>query len=152
MVRIMNKYEKEAEKHIEYLKRYYQEEDSKKEYKKEVKRKTGTGNKKRRKELRLFVRELKRIHHCFECNESDPACLGFHHLDPSIKEGNIPKGINNCWKIDRLVDEIDKCVVLCANCHAILHGEERTQENGKDTNRKTKGRKEDLPKEMVFRK
>jgi protein-arginine kinase activator protein McsA len=46
--------------------------------------------------------------------------LHFHHLDPSIKVENFSKikmRIN--WEEYR--KEIDKCILLCANCHAEIH-------------------------------
>lgn len=42
--------------------------------------------------------------------------LDFHHLDPSIKDFNI-SAVKN-WKFDDIVRyELDKCVLLCSNCH-----------------------------------
>ena len=47
--------------------------------------------------------------------------LEFHHLDPSIKD---PKyGNLRSWSWDRIVREIQKCVLLCANCHREVHAE-----------------------------
>jgi|GEM_PF-1188099 len=44
--------------------------------------------------------------------------LQFHHLDPNQKDFTI-SGKTMAW--ERIRDEIDKCVLLCANCHAELH-------------------------------
>lgn len=52
------------------------------------------------------------------CGEKDVACLDFHHLRD--KEFNIANEIKNL-SIDNLKKEIDKCIVLCANCHRKLH-------------------------------
>ena len=45
--------------------------------------------------------------------------LDFHHLDPSQKEFNIArlKG----YKLSTLTNELDKCVLLCKNCHSEFH-------------------------------
>lgn len=43
------------------------------------------------------------------------AGFDFHHLDPEDKGFNIGEGINRRW--DDLRKEVDKCVLLCANCH-----------------------------------
>ena len=58
---------------------------------------------------------------CSNCNESDIAVLHFHHIDKSNKSFNITK-IRECrWSdIER---ELNKCVLLCANCHAESHYE-----------------------------
>lgn len=47
------------------------------------------------------------------------AALQFHHADPSTKETvwNTLRG--RPW--DKIVLELDKCELLCANCHAITH-------------------------------
>lgn len=55
-----------------------------------------------------------------------PYCMDFHHIDPTTKEFNI--GTNaSVIGLQRLLDEIDKCAILCANCHRITRYEkERT--------------------------
>lgn len=47
------------------------------------------------------------------------AALQFHHLDPSQKDFGI--GHAAAWAWDRIKKEIDKCVLLCANCHIEVH-------------------------------
>ncbi len=57
---------------------------------------------------------------CVVCGfDEHPAALQFHHLDPSEKEfqlsaGGITRGI------ERLRVEASKCVLVCANCHALI--------------------------------
>lgn len=55
---------------------------------------------------------------CAVCGEKDISCLDFHHIDN--KKFNISKAINR-YSIKQIQEEIDKCVVLCANCHRKLH-------------------------------
>ena len=45
----------------------------------------------------------------------------FHHLDPSKKEIQL-----ECdrWGWDRLVEEANKCALLCSNCHRLVHAGE----------------------------
>lgn len=46
-----------------------------------------------------------------------PAALQFHHLDPSTKEFHLSdRGLTR--GITRMRSEAEKCVLLCANCHA----------------------------------
>lgn len=50
--------------------------------------------------------------------------LHFHHLDPSIKDYNIfesNQGRKIVRKWNDLKKEIDKCLLLCANCHTEVH-------------------------------
>ena len=42
--------------------------------------------------------------------------LEFHHLDSSKKEFGIgDKGYTRSW--NKVRNELDKCIILCANCH-----------------------------------
>jgi hypothetical protein len=41
--------------------------------------------------------------------------LEFHHVDPERKTANFTN--LKQWAWDRLRVELDKCVMLCANCH-----------------------------------
>lgn len=53
---------------------------------------------------------------CVECGESDPVVLDFDHIDPSTKLMKISDSIwGRNW--DKILKEIEKCQVLCANCH-----------------------------------
>jgi hypothetical protein len=53
-------------------------------------------------------------HPCTDCGETDLAVLEFDHLRD--KTANIGTLINGyMWK--RILAEIEKCEVVCANCH-----------------------------------
>jgi hypothetical protein len=57
---------------------------------------------------------------CVECGYNRSiAALTFHHLDASTKDFEIGRKYNLSWK--RLKIELDKCELLCANCHAEKH-------------------------------
>jgi len=45
--------------------------------------------------------------------------LEFHHLDPKEKEIKISDNTTHTW--EKLVKELDKCVLLCSNCHVEVH-------------------------------
>ena len=45
--------------------------------------------------------------------------LEFHHLDPNKKDFGISKTLTK--NIQTLKDEVDKCILLCSNCHAEEH-------------------------------
>ncbi len=49
--------------------------------------------------------------------------LSFHHRDPSKKDFGISaQGMTRSWV--RVRTEVEKCMLLCANCHMELHDEE----------------------------
>jgi hypothetical protein len=73
----------------------------------------------RRKENYAWLRSLKV--QCIRCPENDPVCLVFHHRNPDEKEINVTTAVNNGWSRQRILKEIEKCDVLCANCHAKEH-------------------------------
>jgi len=70
--------------------------------------------------------ELKSTLVCKRCGESHPACLQFHHSDPTKKEISIADAVRRGFGVSRLLAELDKCEVLCANCHAKHHARERS--------------------------
>jgi 5-methylcytosine-specific restriction endonuclease McrA len=47
--------------------------------------------------------------------------LQFHHLNPAEKSFSIGESRYNFF--DKLVEEVKKCVLLCANCHAEVEAE-----------------------------
>ena len=42
----------------------------------------------------------------------------FHHTDPTEKEHAIARLMSRAWG-KSITDELDKCVLLCLNCHSI---------------------------------
>lgn len=79
-------------------------------------------NKKRQEMLKRWLDEYKSNLKCKNCGEDYIYCLEFHHKDPNKKEIDISQTIRRGWSIKRIKKEIDKCIVLCANCHRKLHG------------------------------
>jgi hypothetical protein len=57
---------------------------------------------------------------CCICPETVVECLDFHHLDPTTKETTISHAVE-AWSWTRLQTEIQKCVIVCRNCHAKIH-------------------------------
>lgn len=75
-------------------------------------------NKERRKRNRQYVYNYLKEHPCEECGESRIAALQFDHLDRDEKDFTIGRKAH-ISSLDRIKKEIEKCRVLCANCHAI---------------------------------
>lgn len=69
-----------------------------------------------RDENRILIREYLRAHPCVDCGEADIVVLDFDHRDPSAKSHNvIVLATHKGWH--RVLLEIAKCDVRCANCH-----------------------------------
>ena len=58
---------------------------------------------------------------CYACDrDGPPALFEFHHWNAAEKEFGISEtGIPHSW--DRVIAELAKCVLLCANCHREVH-------------------------------
>lgn len=70
----------------------------------------------------------KKTRYCERCGESHPACLQFHHRDPTQKAFELSKVTYKTYSRERIMAEVAKCDVLCANCHAIEHSDDRYDE------------------------
>ena len=57
---------------------------------------------------------------CVSCGwQGNQAAFQFHHLDSDKKDFIIGNVANKRW--DLIKNELKKCILLCANCHAIKH-------------------------------
>ena len=57
---------------------------------------------------------------CVMCGYN--ACLGsldFHHTDPDSKDPNWTR--IRTWRFDKIKEELDKCILVCRNCHGEIH-------------------------------
>lgn len=68
--------------------------------------------------FKAVVDDLKASKGCCACEENLPACLDFHHV--GNKDKNIACLVAG-HNLRRLCDELNKCVVICANCHRKHH-------------------------------
>jgi len=78
---------------------------------------------KREHELTLWMRSLKTK--CSRCPETFWACLEFHHLNPDKKDIALAQVIKRGWSKERIIREIEKCEILCSNCHRKEHHQAR---------------------------
>jgi hypothetical protein len=59
---------------------------------------------------------------CIRCGyDKCKQALHFHHKDKTKKEISLAMTQNKGWNLKRIQKEIDKCEILCANCHAEEH-------------------------------
>ena len=75
---------------------------------------------KRRRKIRLMSVEYKGGK-CVTCGyDKCIDALEFHHEDASLKDFSISsKGYTRSWQ--KVKEELDKCILVCANCHRELH-------------------------------
>jgi Zn finger protein HypA/HybF involved in hydrogenase expression len=75
--------------------------------------------KKNHRKRREKIQELKADLSCAKCDESRHWLLDFHHIDPTQKDFQLSQGERYGW--EKVQSEIEKCVVLCSNCHRDFH-------------------------------
>lgn len=79
-------------------------------------------NRKKKAGETLKLKQLKEKLSCTDCGlsfEGRAYLCDFHHLDASQKRGNIGTLRGLSPKI--VLEELRKCIPLCANCHRIRH-------------------------------
>jgi len=59
---------------------------------------------------------------CEECGyHKSLSALEFHHKDPSEKDFEISKNKSSKFPNERVIIELEKCELLCSNCHIEKH-------------------------------
>lgn len=115
----------------------YKDKDQRKKYNTEYghnwyqahKEKVIARRKKRQVEMRDWFRRYKSSLKCIDCGISHPAVLQFHHRDRSKKSFNIADVTGRANSIRQIMDEVEKCDVVCVNCHAKRHWREKHGDN-----------------------
>ncbi|MBV6446331.1 MAG: hypothetical protein IFNCLDLE_02623 [Ignavibacteriaceae bacterium] len=79
-------------------------------------------NNKRKNEIKAYLKKIKLDKSCVRCGFSDPRALEYHHTKGN-KEFEIATAINMGYSIERINKEIEKCELICANCHRIEHSQ-----------------------------
>ena len=80
--------------------------------------------------IKAVAKRRKKIRHmaidylggkCLTCGyDKCSAALDFHHIDERTKSFGLSQdGMTRSW--ERTKKELDKCVLLCANCHREYH-------------------------------
>ncbi len=98
-------------------------------YRKRHREELNVRKKARNREMRNWLDDIKAEKKCCRCGEYKFYILDFHHLDPEEKDKTISRTVSCGYGRKRIREEVDKCIVLCRNCHGELH---YLQENNKD--------------------
>lgn len=105
---------KDPEKRRSYRRKWYAK--NKESEKKHIKR--------RKEKIRKWFLDFRFGLKCSKCGESHPATLDFHH-NKQDKEKNVTYMAYYGYSVDKVKKEIDKCIVLCSNCHRKEHYKEK---------------------------
>ena len=99
-----------------YFREYYANPARKAQVKKNVRN--------RKRSLREWYLDLKRESSCIVCGmsgEHNPWAMEFHHRDPEDKTDLVSALVSSGYSKKRIQQEIEKCDVVCANCHRAKH-------------------------------
>lgn len=113
--------EKDIEKRKKQWKDWYERNKQNSAYKKKIR----DFDDKRRKELSDWFQEHKKTLKCKSCGFSHPAALDFHHRNSEEKLYEVSNMPNKSISKKKILLEIEKCDVLCSNCHRIFHYESK---------------------------
>jgi predicted HNH restriction endonuclease len=97
---------------LSYDMQYYYANDDRQEYLKDKAAQVTERNKD-------FSDRVKSNNCCRYCSESIDCVLEWHHLEE--KDSNVSDLVRSEYSIERIAEEMDKCVLLCANCHKKAH-------------------------------
>lgn len=75
---------------------------------------------KRKQEMRAWMRGYKAMKGCEKCGETDPEALDFHHRDEKEKSFSL-HNCANTHGFEQIKKEVAKCDVYCSNCHRKFH-------------------------------
>ena len=73
----------------------------------------------RKRRIRESLNEYKRSRGCQRCDENHPHALDFHHTGQ--KTHLVSHMISDGFGIESIMEEVNKCILLCANCHRLEH-------------------------------
>jgi len=96
----------------ENMKSYY------KSNKEKVKYENYQNKKKYRVEKKEKLLDYLRNNSCIDCGNSDIRVLEFDHVRGE-KKMDVTKMVSSAYSWDKIQEEIDKCEVVCSNCHKI---------------------------------
>ena len=70
---------------------------------------------------RKYFSQWRRANPCVVCHEPEEACLSAHHVRPNDKRSAVSTMVQRGLSVPAIQSELDKCVSLCHNCHALHH-------------------------------
>jgi len=86
---------------------------------------TKARNKRYSDKVKIWWGEYRKSLSCSICSESRYWVLDFHHLERDNKDYNIGDMVCSGYSISKILNEINKCICVCSNCHRDIHHQER---------------------------
>jgi len=77
----------------------------------------------------VLVYNIKSNSQCLYCSCNKIECLDFHHIDDNKEHGIGAMIRDKTVSMQQLETEINKCIILCSNCHRTLHANDREKEH-----------------------
>jgi hypothetical protein len=72
-------------------------------------------------ELKEIVAKIKDVP-CADCGvKYPPPVMEFDHRVPEDKVLPVATMVSTCYSLDAVLKEIEKCDLVCANCHRMRH-------------------------------
>jgi hypothetical protein len=102
-----------VDKRRKVWKEYYHKHGSK------YRQKAVERNRRLKVQTRNLMLEYLKDKRCSHCGINDRRVLEFDHIDASTKSFSIASAITSTYSWNKILDEIEKCQILCANCHKI---------------------------------
>ena len=68
----------------------------------------------------VFKYKGSKCEHCGISDLNHPEIYEYHHKDPALKKGTVGSMLSS-FSDETLYAEVDKCILVCANCHSIEH-------------------------------
>ena len=86
-------------------------------------------DRRKRAEMRRWFIDHKATLRCERCGENHPATLDFHHVIPGTKLAEVSVMVSKVPRYSkaRILEEMAKCRILCANCHRKEHWDEAAE-------------------------
>jgi hypothetical protein len=83
----------------------------------------GENSKSYRAQAGEYIYQYLLAHPCVDCGETNPVVLEFHHLGD--KSDDVASMVGRGYSLEKIKTEIEKCEVLCGNCHKRRTASER---------------------------
>lgn len=88
-----------------------------KKHQKEQRSRVAKNSKESKNRNQRYIYDYLLSHPCITCGESDIIVLEFDHLVAEEKDGSVSRMAAGGFSLKKIKEEIQKCQVLCANCH-----------------------------------